>query len=112
MPDNARVDILNAISAAQQRLYRNPDGLGKRDDAVHELYRRVRATSQTTGFIRALNPIVHEAELLELLAGSRRLFQEVQAEVEENRARVERDAQKNNSVAAVLLGKKRLKAAL
>ena len=102
VPDNARVDILNAISAAQQRLYRNPDGVGKRDDAVHELYRRVRATSQTTGFIRALNPIVHEAELLELLAGSRRLFQEVQAEVEENRARVERDAQKNNSVAAVV----------
>lgn len=101
VPDNARVDILNAISAAQQRLYRNPDGVGKRDDAVHELYRRVRTTSQTTGFIRALNPIVHEAELSELVTGSKRLFQEVQAEVEENRARTEREAVKNEAVAAI-----------
>ena len=101
VPDNARVDVLNAVSAAQQRLYRNPDGVGKRDDAVHELYRRVRATSQTTGFIRALSPSVYEAELSDLVTGSGRLFQEVQAEVEESRARVQRDVQRNEAVAAV-----------
>lgn len=102
VPENARIDILNAIAAAQQRLYRNPDGVAKRDDAVHELYRRVRATSQTTGFIRALNPSVYEAELLEWVASSKRLFQDVQAEVEENRARAEREVQKNEAIAAVV----------
>lgn len=102
VPDHLRVDVLNAVAAAQQRLYRNPDGTGKRDDALHEMYRRIRAVGENTGFLRALSPSVGEAELLEFVASSERLFQDVRAEVEERQARAEREASRDTAVVAVV----------
>ncbi len=102
LPEQLRVDALNAISAAQQRLYRGHGGIGRRDDAVHEMYRWIRSVGENTGFIRALSSSVSEAELVEIAAGGGRLFERMHAELEERRARAERDARKEAAVAAVV----------
>ena len=102
VPDASRVDVLNAVSAAQQRLYRSTDGTGKRDHAVYEMYQRIRSVGENTGYLKALSQSVGEAELLELAAGGPRLFERMHAEVEERRARVEREARKEAAVAAVV----------
>jgi len=101
LPEHSRVDALNAISAAQQRLYRSHGGVGKRDDAVHEMYRWIRSVGENTGFIRALSPSVGEAELIELAVGGARLFERMRVEVEETRSQAERATHKEAAVAAV-----------
>ena len=101
LTEAARIDMLNAVSAAQQRLYRRPESLIRRDDAVQELYRRVRAAGQKTAFIRALSPYADEEELTELAGRCAEVWTELQAEVAGAKAQAERQARKEAAVCAV-----------
>ncbi len=102
LAESSRVELLNAISAAQQRIYRRPESIVRRDDTVQELYRRVRESGARTAFIRALSPHVGDEELPALAGRCAQLWQDLRAEVEETRSQAERAAQKEAAVNAVL----------
>ena len=101
LTETARIDMLNAVSAAQQRLYRRPESLIRRDDAVQELYRRVRAAGQKTAFIRALSSHADEEELTELAGRCAEIWHELRVEVSAAQAQAERQARKEAAVSAV-----------
>ena len=102
LSEQARIDLLNAISAAQQRLYRRPESVVRHDDPVQELYQRVRTAGSRTAFIRALSAHASDAELPALAGRCFPLLRDLRAEVEEARRQAERAARKEAAVAAVV----------
>lgn len=102
LSEHTRIDLLNAVAAAQQQLYRNVERLRRRDEVVLELYRQIRSAGQGTGFLRALSADMTNDELSELSARGERIFCDARLEVEEQRAQAERGLRKDAAIATVI----------